>query len=1032
MESLFILVLLAGVIVVVVGAIMGMVAKSQGNALRERVTWLERDMARLRTQLRAAPPAPDPPARPVAAPEPAISATTPQPAPAPPPLPAVRVAPPPEPPIPVEFIHRPAPTPPPAEPVTAAAPTQPEPPTTADIASVEAAVGLRWMTWVGVALLFLGVAFFLKYAYDRDWLGHLFGPRLRIATATLAAASLAFAGWRCLGRGMTALGQGLLGGGQAMLYLTIFAAFQPALLVVQTPLIGATTAFILLATVTAAGLAAAVRLDSAAMAFIAVLGGIATPLLVGSGGDARDILFAYLLLLDLGVLGVALHRRWRALDLLAFAGTVLLFGCWFATWHRHHAQPDVPTLAWLGAFHLVFLLLPFAHHWRTRSAVTVERFAIALGNLAWTLGYAAWMLHDPAPRLLAAGCLAGAALYLGLGLATLRRIGDDVRTRDGFLALAAALLTLGLFYLLPVDGITTAWFAEAAALLWLGYRFAHAPTRWAALAVLALAMARSIICHLPAGEPSAPLLFNSWFATVAVASAGLAAFAVIHRRHGAAGGERLLPRLCGTAAVLWFLLIGSLEILRHADGHASAWGALPTAMAIAWLQLAGVIAFLTWAVRRMDAVALITALLPLAAAAVAAAVAYGSYPAEALPVLNGCCVSGLLVCGALLLAAALARRLLRDPDSGAALYGLAQLALLALATTEALAWLQRGAAAPAATDFGLTLGWTWILAAAAGSVVALARRSRRVLHLAVLPLVLACLATLWLFCCEPTHQLLANPRFLLAVACCMAVAWMGTVSRRIAEPAVGAEHGATPGTALALLLVYATCEAVAWGHGAAWSTWLIGAAAVLAALGGLWRWRTTANRSLRAVAGIALAGGLVLPLLVYDTGWSADLMFLNLRFALVGAGVATALLWAGCDAGLRWLRWVSLAVALLGLSAEPPAWLLDHVADPAEAARSALFSVTVVWVVIAGSLLVAGLRRDHRPLRLVALALFALTAAKLLLLDMSGAQQLYRILAFVLVGLVFVGASWLYHRLAGRMAGPSGTDAAMSGPPGRG
>jgi hypothetical protein len=35
---------------------------------------------------------------------------------------------------------------------------------------------------------------------------------------------------------------------------------------------------------------------------------------------------------------------------------------------------------------------------------------------------------------------------------------------------------------------------------------------------------------------------------------------------------------------------------------------------------------------------------------------------------------------------------------------------------------------------------------------------------------------------------------------------------------------------------------------------------------------------------------------------------------------------------------------------------------------------------------------------------------------MSGAQQLYRILAFVLVGLVFVAASWLYHRAERRLA----------------
>jgi uncharacterized membrane protein len=193
-------------------------------------------------------------------------------------------------------------------------------------AGVEQALGMRWLTWIGVGLLFLGAAFFLKYAYDRDWLGNLFGPRLRIATAAAAALGLAVCGWRSLRNGMQALGQGLLGGGQALLYLTISAAFQPAALVVDEPLLGQTAAFALMVLVTAAGLALAVRLDAIAMAFLAVLGGFATPILIHGDRDARDLLCAYLLLLDLGVLLVASYRRWRALDLLAFAGTAVLFG----------------------------------------------------------------------------------------------------------------------------------------------------------------------------------------------------------------------------------------------------------------------------------------------------------------------------------------------------------------------------------------------------------------------------------------------------------------------------------------------------------------------------------------------------------------------------------------------------------------------------------------------------------------------------------------------------------------------------------
>ena len=202
----------------------------------------------------------------------------------------------------------------------------------------------------------------------------------------------------------------------------------------------------------------------------------------------------------------------------------------------------------------------------------------------------------------------------------------------------------------------------------------------------------------------------------------------------------------------------------------------------------------------------------------------------------------------------------------------------------------------------------------------------------------------------------------------------------------------------------------------AWTVWLLGATAVTAAAGGWWRARATGNRSLRAVAAGALAAAMVLPLLVYTIGWPADYMFLNLRAALVAAAVAVALRWAHGDALATRLRWVAFGVGLVGLTAEPPAWFLANVAERAEAERLSLFAITVTWVVTAAALLVVGLRRDVRPARLVALALFTLTAAKLLLLDMSGAQQLYRILAFVLVGLVFVAASWAYHRVAKRLA----------------
>jgi uncharacterized membrane protein len=909
---------------------------------------------------------------------------------------------------------------------------RPHAPNRGELAGVERTWGLRGLTWVGVGLLFLGVAFFLKYAYDRDWLGRFFGPRLRIATAAGVALALAAAGWRSLARGMPALGQGLLGGGQALLYLTVYAAFQSAAMVVDTPLLGATAAFVLMVAVTIAGLAVAVRLDAVAMAFLAVLGGFATPLLAGSGQDARDVLCGYLLLLDCGVLLVAYHRRWRALDLLAFAGTALLFGGWWAAWGHAHPQPD-GTIAWLCAFHVVFVLLPFAHHWRHRTSITVERFALALANVAWTFAAATWLLAATAPVLLAGLHLAAAALHALLGVVTATRVPDDRRSRDGFLALAILLLTLALFHLLPADATTTAWLAEAAVLLWLGYRHEHALTRRAAMVVLAVAIGRTLVVHLPDVDRSAGLAWNPWFGTLAVASAGLAATAAVHARFATNARERLLARVLGIAAGLWALLAGALEIVRHAHGHPALWTALAPALAVAWLQLVGVAAFVLVARRIACRAAFLAAFVPLLAAAIAVGVAYDRYPATAWPALNATCATGLAVVGALVVLARAPQRFQAAPGSGAGLAGVAQLATTVLATVETVAWLQRGGAQPTAATTTQVLGQVWLALAVGGALAGAAWASRRVVALAALPLALAAGAAFVLYGSGPAPaRLLANERFLFAALVAAVVAAQRPLLRRLAA-GPGADHAAA--AALALLLAYWTCEAVAWtnagrGGGALGDLkWLLGAGAVAGAAGGAWRARATGNPSLHGVAHASLGVAATLSVLVYTSRFDVAWMFANARAALAAATVVTAARCArreGVPARARALRWLAFAVALLAVTLEPPAWFLANVADPAEARRLATFAVTVTWIVVAVGCLVVGFRRDVRAVRLVALALFALTAVKLLLFDMSGAQQLYRILAFVLVGLAFVGASWLYHRLERRLAARGATSAPLS------
>ena len=995
------------ILALAVGAIMGMIAKARTTELRHRLDRLERKLEALRTAGQGKPAQP-PESVPPREETPPLRTIEPAPAPTP-------------------VTRRDVETPPTAIPpsTVSISPGTPKTHSAApgELTGVERMLGLRWLTWIGIGLLFLGIAFFLKYAYDRDWLGKLFGPRLRIATATLAALGLATSGWRSLRNGMQALGQGLLGGGQALLYLTIFAAFQPAALIVDEPLLGPSAAFALMALVTTLGLVVAVRVDAIAMAFLAVLGGLATPVLVGGGNDARDALCGYLLVLDLGVVLVASWRRWRALDLLALVGTAVLFSAWLAEWHHAHPQPDA-TLLWLLAFHLVFVLLPFVHHWQRRTPVPVDRFALVLANLGWTLATAIFLLHAAAPGLLAVAQFGGAALYVALGLATVRRLGDDHLTRDGCFALAVLLLTLGLFQALPANATSTAWFAEASALLWLGHRFAHVPTRLAALAMLAIAVLRTLAVHLPQRDPTAALLWNPWCVTLLVASLGLASFAAIHRRAATTDVDRAFASACGIGAALWALFVGGLEILRHAEGHVDDWHRVTPALAIAWLQLLGTLAFLLVAVRRARAAAFHAAFAPWVAAVIAVGASYERYAVDAWPALNGSCLTGLGAIGLLMLAASWSQRVTTAAPLAPGLFGTTQLAVTTLATVEAAVWLQRGDPASPQPTMAQVLGWVWLSLAIGGGLLARARTSQRMLLLAAIPLGCAAMAAVWLYGTpSPPHRLVGNQRFLFAAMVSATIAAWRPLMQRVGPRSAADVMAAF---ALGLQLFYSCSEAVAWTEqtrqGAArvaWLVWLFGAIAVAGAAGGGWRARMTGNPALRAVALAALCAAGILPLGVYLTRWDAEWMFVNLRAGLIGAAIATALRWAKHDERWRGVRWFAFGIALVALTAEPPVWLLDRIADPAEARRMALFAVTVVWIATALVLLVTGLHRDRRPVRIVALALFAMTAAKVLLLDMSGAQQLYRILAFVLVGLVFVGASWLYHRVARRLTGPS-------------
>ncbi|MHC5033892.1 MAG: DUF2339 domain-containing protein [Planctomycetota bacterium] len=419
-----------------------------------------------------------------------------------------------------------------------------------DWARLEEALGRRWMTWAGVVALFLAAGFFVKYAFDAGWVG----PAARVILGIVAGIALLTVGEIAVRRRMAALGQGLMGGGLAILYVSLFASFSLYHLVPQPIAFGA------MVLVTIAGMLLAVSHDALPVSFVALLGGVLTPVLLSTGTDRRDTLFSYLLVLDLGVLGIALFRRWRYLDLLAFVGTAVLFAGWFLKFYDEPAM--MPALLWLGAFYLVFLLLPFVHHFRRRTEISVERFGMAMANALLAFGCAYRMLHAGHRHALGFIALGMAVCYIALAAQTRRRIPTDERGVFGFVALAVLLATIAVPLRLRVNGITLAWAAEAPVLLYLGWLYRYRPLRNWAFAVLALVLIRLFAVHWPLHEGPFTLIWNRQFWTAMCVPLAAAAFSVVHEWHGLrlSDTDRALKRIGAVGGGLLALVLLHAEL----------------------------------------------------------------------------------------------------------------------------------------------------------------------------------------------------------------------------------------------------------------------------------------------------------------------------------------------------------------------------------------------------------------------------------------------------------------------------------------
>ena len=507
---------------------------------------------------------------------------------------------------------------------TLARPTAPVPPAR----DLEEWFGQRGLLVVGVVALLAAGAFFLKYAFDRNWIS----PLVRSLLAIVAGGAVAAWGHGRIKGGMRRYGAALLGAGAGLVYLGLWAAAGPYALVDRR------VGVLLLAASTVAVTLLALHHEIEGLAIWALAGAYLAPALLPPPIPDQQAFLGYLEVVGIGTGILAYAQTWRLTFAIALFGYLLLaaagasdalratpLGAWFIaagallTLHvtRRQPWPETRLFVLLVAWVMLGVML---------GAILDSRWlglgaAFAIGGLLW------WQQLDPDPFALPEEATATAAerlLFLSSPFALLlvaRAAGPPlleprpgllpavlgaIYLAAGWVRRTASLLIMG-FALLALACVVQ-WSTTVTALCWTGLMLAALAAsragerpgpRVVALGLGVLAGVELLTVAVWSRPGDAPVFTDLWAVALYAYIAATALAARAWRTPAAPAdwerrGAEALWVMCGAA----ILIGGSIELPRFFWRQTALAGDL--ALSVWWLLYAGALVQLGFRLNRKD------------------------------------------------------------------------------------------------------------------------------------------------------------------------------------------------------------------------------------------------------------------------------------------------------------------------------------------------------------------------------------------------------------------------------------------------
>ncbi len=408
---------------------------------------------------------------------------------------------------------------------------------------------------MGMLVLFVGVAFLLKYVAERT----VVPVEARYVGIVLGSLVLLGLGWR-LRQKRPGFALSLQGGGIGVLYLTLFAAMR------LHQLLPASLVLVCLVGIVVLSATLAVLQNSMALAVIGILGGFAAPILTSTGSGSHVQLFTYYLLLNFSIFGIAWFKSWRLLNVVGFVSTFAVGSVWGAKFYQPQYFTSVEPF--LIAHFLLYVVIAVLFAFKQPPKLKgINDGTLIFGTPIVVFSLQAALVKDIEYGLAYSALIVG-VFYVALAYLIKRLHRPFFKDLiESFIALGVGFATLAIP--LGFDGRVTSamWVAEASALVWVGIKQSRILPRFSGYALAVLGSLAFFV--EPEVGNNALAFLNADFIGVLIivlATAFMGLYARSHKDRLLSVETPWVAHIMLLAAVAWWVVGGLDEITKHFQG----------------------------------------------------------------------------------------------------------------------------------------------------------------------------------------------------------------------------------------------------------------------------------------------------------------------------------------------------------------------------------------------------------------------------------------------------------------------------------